>query len=285
MFKDKNWFFEKNNTHARGFKFLKTLFDKKSIYQNVKVIQTEDHGKMLINDDMIMTCERDEFIYHEMIAHVPLFTHPSPKKILIIGGGDGGTAREVLKHPSLEECVMVEIDSLVVEACKKYIPITAQSFDHPLLKLKFEDGAKYIAQKENFFDIVIVDSTDPIGPGEVLFNLEFYKNVNKALKPNGLVVSQGESPFYDIDIQKKLLKIAGSLFSYAGFYHYNNVTYPGGFWSFLFASKEYHPIKDFNVQRVIDSKIKFRYYSAEIHNSSFSQPQFIKEAYGNLLKL
>ena len=285
MFKNKNWFFEKSSTHARGFKILKTLFDKKSIYQNVKVVQTEDHGKMLINDEMIMTCERDEFIYHEMIAHVPLFTHPSPKKILIIGGGDGGTAREVLRHTSIEECVMIEIDSLVVEACKKHIPITAQSFDHPLLKLKFEDGAKYITQKENFFDIVIVDSTDPIGPGEVLFNLEFYKNVHKALKSNGLVVSQGESPFYDIDIQQKLLKIAGSLFSYAGFYHYNNVTYPGGFWSFLFASKEYHPIKDFNAQRVIDSKMKFRYYSAEIHNSSFSQPQFIKETYGDLLKL
>ena len=286
MFKDRKWFFEKNQgTHARGFKFQKTLFDEKSIYQRVKVIQTEDHGKMLINDEFIMTCERDEFIYHEMIAHVPLFTHSSPKNILIIGGGDGGTAREVLKHKNIEKCVMVEIDSLVVEACKKHIPVTAQSFEHPLLELKFEDGAKYIAQQENFFDIVIVDSTDPIGPGEVLFNLEFYKNVHKALKPDGLMVSQGESPFYEVDIQKKLLGIAGGLFSYAGFYHYNNVTYPGGFWSFLFASKKYHPIKDFNAQRVMDSKMKFRYYNTEIHNSSFSQPQFIREAYGDLLKL
>lgn len=282
----KDWFIEINKeNNVRGFKCKKVLFDKKSSYQNVKVIETEGHGNMLINDNIIMTCERDEFAYHEMISHVALFTHPNPKNVLIIGGGDGGTAREVLRHESIKKCIMVEIDSVVIEACKKHIPITAQSFDNPLLDLKIEDGAKHIAQYEDFFDVVIVDSSDPIGPGEVLFNLEFYKNVKKALKQDGLVVSQGENPFYELDIQKKLLKITEGLFPKAGFYHYNNLTYPGGFWSFFFASKKYHPIKDFNPKRVVDSGMKFRYYNIDIHTACFAQAQFIKDAYAELLRL
>ena len=286
MLKNEKWFFENHkNAHAMGFKFKKTLFDEQSEYQRVKIIETEAHGKMLINDEIIMTCERDEFIYHEMISHVPLFVHPSSKNILIIGGGDGGTAREVLRHKNIDTCVMVEIDPLVVEACKKYLPITSQSFDHPLLDLRFEDGAKYISTKENFFDIIIVDSSDPIGPGKVLFNLEFYKNVERALKPDGLVVSQGESPVYELDLQRDLLQMTGKFFSYNGFYHYNNLTYPGGYWSFLFASKKYHPLKDFYFQRVVDSNLKFRYYNEDIHKSSFSQPEFVKEAYGCLFNI
>ena len=286
MLDAKKWFIEiHKENNLRGFKYKKTLFDEQSPYQRVQIIETEAEGNMLINDGIIMTSERDEFIYHEMIAHVPLFTHPDPKNVLIIGGGDGGTAREVLKHKKVKNCVMIEIDSLVVEACKKHIPITSKSFDNPMLNLQFEDGAKYISQKKDFFDVVIVDSSDPVGPGEVLFNLEFYINVEKALKSDGLVVSQGESPFYDLEIQKKLLKITGNLFPYTGFYHYNNVTYPGGFWSFLFASKKYHPIRDFNTQQVIDFNIKFRYYNERIHSSCFTQPQFVKEAYGDLLKL
>ena len=204
----KNWFIEDHkNILNIGFKYKKSLFDKNSHYQNVKVIETEGFGNMLINDNLVMTCERDEFVYHEMISHVPLFSHPNPKDVLIIGGGDGGTAREVLKHTNIEKCIMVEIDSLVIEACKKHLKATAISFNNPKLDLKIEDGAAFVAKHKEAFDIIIVDSSDPIGPSSVLFGENFYKNVYKALKKEGILVAQAENPFYEMEIQKTCLKL------------------------------------------------------------------------------
>lgn len=283
---DKSWFFEEHKKTLRvGFKVKKVLFDQKSQFQSVKIVETEAYGNMLINDDIVMTCERDEFIYHEMISHVPLFTHPHPQNVLIIGGGDGGTAREVLKHPSLKKCVMVEIDSLVVEACRKHLKVTSQSLDHPLLDLKIEDGAAYVSGQKNFFDVIIVDSSDPIGPAEILFGKEFYKNVFEALKPDGLVVAQGESFLYEMDVQRRLLHNVKDLFDKVGFYNYGNLTYPGSNWSFLFASKKYHPLQDFKETRIKESKIDFRYYNAGIHKCSFSHPQFVKKEFSSLMSL
>ncbi|MCZ0931892.1 MAG: spermidine synthase, partial [Oligoflexia bacterium] len=164
------------NILKTGFPYKKKLFDKNSKYQNVKIIETKGFGNMLINDNIVMTCERDEFVYHEMISHVPLFSHPQPKDVLIIGGGDGGTAREALKHKNIT-CVMVEIDSLVITACKKYLKTTARSFENPKLKLKVEDGAKFIKKHKSAFDVIIIDSSDPVGPSSVLFGEAFYKDV------------------------------------------------------------------------------------------------------------
>ena len=285
--KNKNHWFAENHKDIlnMGFKYKKSLFDKNSSYQNVKIIETEGFGNMLINDNIIMTCERDEFVYHEMISHVPLFSHPRPKDVLIIGGGDGGTAREVLKHKNLNQCVMVEIDSLVIEACKKHLKTTAVSFNNPKLDLRIEDGFDFVARHKSAFDIIIVDSSDPIGPSSVLFGLDFYKNVHKALKADGIVVAQAESPFYEIETQKNLLKICQGLFHPAGFYNYSNLTYPSGLWSFLLASKGPHPLRDFQPDRVKNSGLPFRYYNEEIHQSSFTRPQFAKEAYGKLWTL
>lgn len=285
--KDKEkWFFENHKEFFKmGFKYKKNLFDKKSTYQSVKVIETEGFGNMLINDDIVMTCDRDEFVYHEMISHVPLFTHPCPKRVLIIGGGDGGTAREVLKHKNIEKCIMVEIDSLVVTACKEHLKSTAVSFDHPNLELKFEDGAQFVSQYKSFFDVIIVDSSDPIGPSSILFGKKFYENVHKALKEEGIVVSQAESPFHELEQQKDMLKISKGLFQKTGFYNYNNVTYPSGSWSFLLASKGPHPVKDFDPEKVKKSNISFQYYNEEIHLSSFARAQFAKKAYGSLWTL
>jgi len=286
MKKKRNWFTENHeNILEIGFKYRKNLFDKTSAYQSVKVIETEGFGNMLINDNIVMTCDRDEFVYHEMIAHVPLFSHPSPKNVLIIGGGDGGTAREVLKHSYLDQCVMVEIDSVVVEACKKHLKSTAISFDNPKLDLKIEDGAHFVAQHKSAFDIIIVDSSDPIGPSSVLFGPEFYKKAYKALKENGIITAQAENPFYEIEIQKNMLKTCQGLFSRAGFYNYSNLTYPSGHWSFLFASKGPHPIKDFQPDRVKNSGMFFRYYNEDIHISSFARAQFVKETFGKLWTL
>ena len=280
----KIFFEDHKNILKIGFPYKKTLFDKNSKYQNVKIIETKGFGKMLINDNIVMTCDRDEFVYHEMIAHIPLFSHPKPKDVLIIGGGDGGTAREALKHKNIK-CVMVEIDSLVITACKKHLKTTACSFNHPRLNLKIEDGAKFIKRHKSAFDVIIVDSSDPIGPSSVLFGTSFYKNVFKALKKEGIVVAQAGNPFYELKNQKNTLKMCKNLFKKAGFYNYNNLTYPAGSWSFLFASKGIHPIKNFKAERVKKSKIQFRYYNPEIHKSCFAQPEFVKKAFGPLWTL
>ena len=286
MLNKKQWFTEiHQGSSALSFKYRKTLFKGQSPFQKIQIIETQSHGKMLINDDMVMTCERDEFIYHEMISHVPLFTHPHPKNVLIIGGGDGGTAREVLKHKSVTECVLVEIDSLVVEACKKHLKTIGSAFNNPRLKVHFENGAAFIKNKKNHYDVIIVDSADPIGPGKILFEAPFYKNVFQALKPDGLMTAQGESPLYEQKLQKKLLKNAGKKFPLAGFYNYGNLTYPGGVWSFLFASKKYHPLKDLKPKRVKAVPFSFRYYNEGIHASSFAPPEFVKKEFGPLWKL
>ena len=280
------WFSERHeNILKTSFKYQKKLFDKNSKYQNVKVIKTKGFGNMLINDNIVMTSERDEYIYHEMIAHVPLFTHPKPKEVLIIGGGDGGTAREVLKHKTLKQCLMVEIDELVITACKKHLQQTACAFNHPKLTLKIEDGAQFVKTTKKQFDVVIVDSSDNMGPSSVLFGRSFYKAVHKILKKDGLMVAQAESPFYKLSNQKQLLKICKGFFKKAGFYNYSNLTYPTGVWSFLFASKNPHPLKDFKSRRVKTSKIDFRYYNQEIHKASFAKPEFVKKAFGPLWTL
>ena len=282
MFDKKNWFFEVHEDFvAMGLQYKRVLFDEKSPWQRVQILETKGHGPMLVNDGIIMTSKRDEYIYHEMIAHVPLFTHPSPQQVLIIGGGDGGTAREVLKHETVQKCVMVEIDRMVTEACKKHLKATGQGLEHPKLDLKFEDGAAFMARSENLFDVIIIDSSDPIGPSTVLFSEGFYKDIFKALKEDGLLVAQGESPFYSKKFQKGLLEMAGNLFKTAGFYNYSNLTYPGGFWSFLFASKKYHPLKDFRSNK----DLSLRYYNEDMHRASFSRPEFLKSYFGSLWKI
>lgn len=257
-----------------GFRADKVLFSGKSEFQSVDVIETRGHGKMLLNDGLVMLTERDEFIYHDMITHVPMFTHPNPKSVLVIGGGDGGTAREVLRHQSVESVVMVEIDGMVVDACKEFIPQTSSELSNKKLELIIGDGVEYVATTKKKFDVVIVDSTDPIGPATPLFGTEFYKNIYNILNDDGIVVSQAESPFYFADTQKSLLGIIGSLFPIATIYNFNNMGYPGGFWSFTFASKGAHPIKNFDESKVKASGLEFGYYNEKIHQAAFCLPSF-----------
>ena len=281
----KNWVTEEYKHTALSFEYTKVLFEGKSPFQKVQVFETKSHGRMLINDDCVMTCEKDEFIYHEMISQVPLFVHPNPEDVLIIGGGDGGTAREVLKHKSVKKCTMVEIDPLVVEVSKKYLQTIGTEFDNPLLELVFADGAKFLKDKKSQFDIIIVDSSDPIGPGKVLFEPPFYKNLFQALKPDGLMTAQGESPFFDTNFQTDLLKIAGNLFEIATLYNYNSLSYPCGLWSFLFASKKQHPLNNFNLKKWESSSLQFQYYNKDIHFASFVLPEFMKKNTQSLCKI
>ncbi|MCF8112056.1 MAG: polyamine aminopropyltransferase [Desulfobacteraceae bacterium] len=268
---------------SMGFRAEETLFSKISEYQQVDVIKTAGHGGMLLNDGIVMVSERDEFVYHEMIAHVPLFTLAGPERVLIIGGGDGGTAREVLRHMTVKRVVMVEIDAVVVEACKKHLPSMSGSLDDPRLELLIEDGVKFAEKCNETFDAVLIDSTDPIGPAQPLFDKEFYENISGLLSDNGIMISQSESPFYDPEIQRSMFSNQRPFFKKVHIYTFSTLTYPGGLWSFGFASKGPCPIKDFDPGRVKDSKLETRYYNPDVHRASFALPEFIKNDLAGLI--
>ena len=281
-----------NQVHF-GFPRSEILFSEKSPFQTVEVVSSPTHGKILLNDGCFMLSERDEAIYHEMMAHVPLFLHPNPKKVLVIGGGDGGTAREVLRHTSVEKCVLVEIDEAVVRACKEFIPQTACSFQSPRMKTFIEDGVEWaknaaIKVKEGSkeaekFDVICVDSTDPVGFAQPLFGNEFYADLKTILSENGIIVSQGESPFYAEKMQETLAKVLKNNFKRVHFYNFTNMTYPGGLWSFSYASDSIHPIDDFSRSKVASSGMDFHYYNLGVHEAAFLIPEFQKKRLMNEL--
>lgn len=272
--------------YKMSYKYSEKLFSEQSEFQKVEIYKTEHLGNVLLNDDFMMCSERDEFVYHEMMAHVPLSVHPNPKNVLIIGGGDGGTAREVLKHPTVEKVVMVEIDEAVVNACKEFLPITAKDLNSPKLKLLIQDGVHFVKEvaKSNTekFDVVLIDSTDPIGPAAPLFGPEFYNDVYKCSSDNAIVVSQCESPFFYLETQRSMLSVLNKIFPKVQIYNYSNITYPGGLWSFSFASKGLDPVVDFRstVTEVMDLK----YYNSQIHKASFCLPNFQKQSLKELMK-
>ncbi len=263
-----------------SFKLKKRLFRGKSPFQEVEVVETAGHGRLLLIDGMTMVSERDEFVYHEMIAHPALFLHPKPLRVLVIGGGDGGTVREVLRHKSVERCVLVEIDGLVVEASRKYIPQTAAALSDKRVTVRTEDGVKFVAETNEKFDVVIVDSTEPFGPAKELFGRSFYKNVKRLLTEDGIVVSQAGSPFYEIATIRNLFKIMRPIFPVVEVSLFTNLTYPGGLWAFTVATKGLHPVRDFVPARVKTSKLKLSWYNAEIHAGSFACPNFLKKEIG-----
>lgn len=263
-----------------GFKLKKRLFKGKSPFQTVEVVETAGHGRLLLIDGMTMVSERDEFVYHEMIAHPALFLHPKPRRVLVIGGGDGGSVREVLKHRSVERCVLVEIDGLVVSASRKYIPQTAGALSDKRVEVLIDDGVKFVAETKERFDVVIVDSTEPFGPAKELFGTAFYSNVKRILTEDGIVASQAGSPFYEISTIKNLFKITKKIFPVVEVCLFNNLTYPGGLWAFTFATKGLHPLKDFRASRVKSAGLKLRWYNADIHSGSFALPSFLKRAIG-----
>ena len=282
--KQNQWITENyKDIYKMSYKVKKKLYSKKSPFQKVEVYDTDYLGRILLNDDLLMTSERDEFVYHEMITHVPLFAHPNPKSVLVIGGGDGGTVREALKHESVEKVVMVEIDSCVIEASKEFISVTAKELENSKLELIVDDGVKYLKEaKDKSFDVVLVDSTDPIGPAAPLFNESFYSDVKRVLTADGMVISQCENPFLEMETQKSLLTIKSKLFEGTFVYNYSNITYPSGLWSFSMAinggAKPFSPIRE-------DSFVKdLKYYNKKIHEASFALPQFQLQALKDILK-
>ena len=270
------------DVYKMSYKIKERLYSEKSDFQKVEVYDTDHLGRVLLNDDLMMTSERDEFVYHEMISHVPLFSHPNPKSVLVIGGGDGGTVREVLKHKSVEKVVMVEIDACVIEACKEFMAVTSNELDNPKLELITDDGVKYLKEaKGNSFDVVLVDSTDPIGPAAPLFNESFYSDVSRVLTDDGVVVSQCENPFLEIETQKSLLGIKKGLFKKTFVYNYSNITYPSGLWSFSIACKS--DLNPMTPKRSYEFSKDLKYYNKKIHEAAFALPQFQMNALKKVL--
>jgi spermidine synthase len=256
----------------------KLLYSKQSEFQKVEVFETESSlGRVLTLDDLMMTTEGDEFHYHEMIAHVPMMHHPNPKTVLVIGGGDGGTIREVLKHDTVEKAVLCEIDGLVIEACKEHLPTIACELDNPKCEILVEDAIEYIKDKVDMFDVVLIDSTDPMGPGEGLFTEEFYTNVKRSLKRGGIVAAQSESPFVNKEEIKKMYNLLKKVFPICSTFTSNIPTYPGGYWAWAFCSEEVAPLSYYAKERAEKITKSCKIYNEDYHNARFALPNYLKE--------
>lgn len=257
----------------------KHIHSEQSPFQKIDVFDSIDFGRVLVLDNIINVAERDEFIYHEMLSHVPLFVHPNPENVLVVGGGDGGTIRESLKHSTVQKAYLVEIDSKVVEVSKKFFPKLSKGLNDQRVAVHYEDAAKFIQSGKNEFDVIMIDSTDPIGAGEKLFGQTFYRNCFDALKSDGIVTAQSESPFFDPDIVGALYKIAKNVFPIVRMYIAFMPSYVGGIWSFIYCSKKYYPVENLKVQRFNQTTFDTKYYNTEIHTASFCLPTFIKKQF------
>lgn len=274
------WFSE---FHSKDVKFSvridKQLYSGKSDFQRIDVYDTKEFGKFFTLDGYIMITEKDEFIYHDMIVHVPMATNPNIENVLVIGAGDGGTVRELVRYSTVKKIDMVEIDKLVVDVCKEYFPNSTSGLDDSRVNLYFEDGLKFISDKVNEYDLIIVDSTDPIGPGEGLFTSEFYGNCYKALKKDGILVNQHESPFYPEYARQmqRAHKRIREFFPISKVYQVHIPTYASGHWLFGFASKTYDPVEDFEGDKWNALGLATRYYNTDIHKGAFAIPNYVKE--------
>ncbi len=270
------WYTEKQTpVHGITSKINETLHREKTEFQDMAVIDTEQFGRMLVLDGMVMTTIKDEFVYHEMISHVALNTHPNPENVLVIGGGDGGAIREIVKHPKVKKATLVEIDGRVIEVSKQYLPeIAAALFENPKVEVRVEDGVKHAAESISQYDVILVDSTEPVGPAVGLFALDFYQTVAKALKPDGIMVAQTESPFFNDDLISRVYKDISRVFPITKLYLANIPTYPSGLWSFTMGSKKYDPEQvDESALPELDTK----YYTPGIHKAVFKLPRFVEK--------
>ena len=274
------WYTEQHTDNVRfSIKVDKPLYSGQSEFQRIDVFNSQEFGNFFTLDGLMMVTEKDEFIYHDMIVHVPMATNPKIKNVLVIGAGDGGTVRELTRYSAIEHIDMVEIDKMVVDVCREYLKQTACKLDDPRVQLYFEDGLKFVRSKENVYDLIIVDSTDPFGPGEGLFTREFYGNCFKALKENGILVNQHESPYYQeyAKSMQRAHKRIREFFPVCRVYQAHIPTYPSGHWLFGFASKTYDPLIDIDEKAWNSLGLKTKYYNTELHKGCFALPNYVKE--------
>ncbi len=274
------WFTEAHTKNVRfSVKVDKQIYTTTSEFQRIDIFESAEFGRILALDGCFMLTEKDEFVYHEMITHVPMCVNPDIKKVLLVGGGDGGTARELLRYQTIEGIDLVEIDEEVVTACRKYLPQTAACLGDSRINIYFEDGLKYVRHCEGEYDLIIVDSTDPFGPGEGLFTKEFYGNCFKALTEDGIMVNQHESPFYpkDAEAMQRAHKRIAESFPISKVYQMHIPTYPSGHWLFGFAAKKHHPVKNADFAAWEKLGIKTRYYNPNLHVGAFALPTYVQD--------
>ena len=274
------WYTEEHSKEAKfSIKVLRQLYSVQSPFQKIDILESEEFGRFFTLDGYMMVTEKDEFIYHEMIVHVAMATNLNIKRVLVIGAGDGGTVRELTRYPFIEHIDMVEIDKMVVDVCKEFLPQTACKLNDPRVHLYFEDGLRYIRSKENEYDLIIVDSTDPFGPGEGLCTKEFYGNCFKALTEDGILVNQHENAYYTSfaqSMRRAHCRIV-NLFPICKVYQAHIPTYPSGHWLFGFASKKYDPVADLKADAWNQLGIYTRYYNTDLHRGCFALPTYINE--------
>ena len=252
------------------FDVKKRLFNGTSPYQKIEVFENEAFGNVLFLDGLVQTSEKDEYFYHEMIVHPAIMSHPSPKACLIIGGGDGGTLKEALKYP-VEQICLVEIDKLVIEICQEYFPWLDIALKDPRAQLVIADGSAFVEKAENKFDVIIIDSSEPLGPSSVLYGKEFYEKLKRSLNPGGIVAAQIGSPLFHLEILKRMSGMLRGLFPVVRFYWGPVPTYPGGTWSYVFLSEESLPSA-----RESEPPQGLKYYTPDIHRAAFALPGFLK---------
>lgn len=269
------WFTEKQ-TPVFGItaKVRETLVREQTEFQDLAIIDTEEFGRMLVLDDMVMTTVKDEFVYHEMVAHPALFTHPNPKHVLVVGGGDGGVIREIMKHPKVEKAVLVDIDGKVIEYSKKFLPEIAGELDNPRVEVQVNDGYMHIIESKNKYDVIMVDSTEPVGPAAPLFERGFYQGISEALKEDGIFVAQTDNPWFKADLIRKVNKDVKEIFPIVRVYTANIPTYPSGMWTFTMGSKTYDPLE---VDETQIPEMDTKYYSPRLHKAAFVLPKFVED--------
>jgi spermidine synthase len=273
------WYTEEHTPTVRfSIKVKEQVLSEKSPFQQIDVFDSEEFGRFFTLDGLMMLTEKDEFIYHEMITHVPMAVNPAARKILVIGGGDGGTVREATRYKTVERIDMVDIDEMVVNVCREHLKFTSGELGDPRVNLYFEDGLKFIRSRENEYDLIIVDSTDPFGPGEGLFTREFYGNCFKALTDGGILVNQHENPYYEYysHAMSRAHTRIKELFPICRVYQAHIPTYPSGHWLFGFASKKYDPARDLRADEWNALGLDTRYYNTELHTGAFALPNYVK---------
>lgn len=269
------WLIEKESDHLDiRHRILKVVHEEQSQFQHIAVVDTVEFGRILVLDGVIQTTLRDEFIYHEMLAHVPLFIHRCPRRVLVIGGGDGGTVREVLKHSEVEQVDLVEIDARVIEVSRKYLPELAAAFDDPRVNVHVEDGSKYVASAAGEYDVILIDAPDPVGPAEAIFSDSFYADVRNALRPGGVMSAQTESPFMQGELVAAIYRRIGSAFEAQRLYLAQVPTYSLGLWSFTLATSDSELL---DLPPRTSEHVTTRYYTPEIHRAAFAMPKFVQD--------
>ncbi len=281
-----NYFREElyGTSYLQSLSIDRPIFSGRSEHQKVMLFENRVFGKVLALDDIVQTTEKDEFIYHEMLVHVPIFAYQKARKVLVIGGGDGGAIEEIFKHPFIDKVVMVEIDKMVVNLSKKYLrKICKSAFSDKRLELILEDGVKYVSSTREKFDIVIVDSPDPIGPGKMLFSEEFYHGVHNVLKDKGVFARQTGSSFLQRRELQESMKILNKIFDFVAPYVAAVPTYVGGFFTFVLGLKGRKGLPDFlSMRKSFEAfDLETNYFSPEIANAAFVLPRYIHKSLSN----